>query len=422
MFAWRELVLTSVEMAQHYYEGMDLGGSLHDTDVADIPDHVPEHERRRSARPIDTEGAYSGPSDRKGPYSGPSDRDGAYSGPNDIEGLDQEGGSRSPVRRQPVRFTLPRQPRPGGDSVSEGRGESPERHRRGWDRKFAEVMDDVQSLQVDVMEAIRKSDKKRDQQHQKLLDMIRALQGQGQTSQSRMDGPPFDDHHKDFSPTGRTGTHQHGTDPQTTNEHAPTTEAYTADIVSDQPGYVMTERAEVPGGTEIALLEQVPPPVLPDGNAGTETGLLVREPPDGSVPPVLPHDLAHGSFSQRTPPLVDPSTMQPLKRSRHNSPTHQRDTGRESNTQMERSSLERSPSRGDTRRKRSSSYHSPSHRDTRRQRSSSQRSPPHNNPQRQRSSSLRTPLVESSFGACSPPQIQGQLRVRRPGAADDPIH
>ncbi|KAI9165921.1 hypothetical protein LWI28_022894 [Acer negundo] len=80
--------------------------------------------------PSDTEGAYSGPSDREGPYSGPSDKDGAYSGANDTEGSDQEGGSRSPVRHQPVRFTLPRQPRPNGDLVLEGRDESPERHRR----------------------------------------------------------------------------------------------------------------------------------------------------------------------------------------------------------------------------------------------------------------------------------------------------
>ncbi|KAK4859970.1 hypothetical protein QYF36_015187 [Acer negundo] len=427
MFARRELVPTSVEMAQPYYEGIYLGGSLYDTDVSDIPSHVPEHERRRSSRPIDIEGAYSGPSDtegaylgpsdREGPYYGPSDMDGAYSGANDTEGSDQEGGSRSPVRHQSVRFTLPRQPRPRGDSVLEGRDESPERHRRGWDGKFGEVMDAVQSLWVDVMEAIRKSDEKRDQQYQELLDMIRALQGQGQgqTSQSRMDSPPFDDHHGDFSPISRTGTHQHGIDSQITHEQAPTTEAHTADTVSDHPGHVMTERTEVPGGTEISLLEQVPPPVLPDDSAGTETRLLVRELPGGSVPYVLPHDLAHGSSSQRTPPPIDPSAVRPLKRCRRNSPTHQRDTGRESNTRRDRSSSERSPSRGDTRREISSSHHSPPHRDTRRHRSSSQRSPLHSNPQRQRSSSLRTPPVESSSGACSPPQIQRQLRVRRPG-------
>ncbi|KAK4842876.1 hypothetical protein QYF36_001136 [Acer negundo] len=118
------------------------------------------HERRRSAGPSDTEGAYFRPSDRESPYFGPSDRDVEYSGTNDTEGSDQKGRSRSwsPVRHQPIRFTLLRQPRLGGDSDPEGRSESPKRHRR-----------------VDVMEAVRKSDEKRDQQHQELLDMIRAL-------------------------------------------------------------------------------------------------------------------------------------------------------------------------------------------------------------------------------------------------------
>ena len=73
------------------------------------------------------------------------------------------------------------------------------------------MKDAVRSIREDVMAAIRKSDEKRDAQHQKLLAMIRALQGP--TSQSRMDGPPFDDrpfddHHGDFSPPGRTGSSQ----------------------------------------------------------------------------------------------------------------------------------------------------------------------------------------------------------------------
>ncbi|KAI9196650.1 hypothetical protein LWI28_025755 [Acer negundo] len=293
-----------------------------------------------------------------------------------------EGHGESHERHRRVRFTMPRQSRPGGDSRG-GVGGHPQ---VCWDRKFAEVMDAVQSLRVDMMEAIRKSDEKRGQQHQELLDMIRALQGQGQgqTSQSRMDGPPFDDYHGDFSPTGRT----------------------------TGSCYDRTSRGN--RWYKLALLEQVPPPVLPDDSAGTETRLLVRESPGGSVPPVLPHDLAHGSFSQRTPSPVDPSTVRPLKRSRRNSPTHQRDAGRESDTRRERSPLERSPTWGDTRWERSSSHHSPPHRDTQRHRSSSQHSPPHSNPQRQRSSSLRIPPVESSSGACSPPQIQRQLWVRRP--------
>ncbi|KAK4844793.1 hypothetical protein QYF36_024528 [Acer negundo] len=171
-----------------------------------------------------------------------------------------------------------------------------------------------------------------------------------------MDGPPFYDHHRDFSPTDRTSTHQHGTDRQTIHEQTPTTEADTADTVSDQQGHVMKERVEVPGGTEIALLEQVPHPVLPNSSAGTETGLL------------------------RTPPLVDPSAVRPLKRFRRNSPTHQRDTSAALLIEIHGG-----------------------------------RDHPHSDPRRQRSSSLRTPPVESSSGACSPPKIQRQLRVHRPG-------
>ena len=65
-------------------------------------------------------------------------------------------------------------------------------------------MDAVRSLREDVMDAIRKSDEKRDAQHKELLDMIRVLQGS--RSQSRMDGTPLDDrplddNHGDFSPT-----------------------------------------------------------------------------------------------------------------------------------------------------------------------------------------------------------------------------
>ncbi|KAK4838632.1 hypothetical protein QYF36_015209 [Acer negundo] len=132
--------------------------------------------------------------------------------------------------------------------------------------------------------------------------MIRVLQGQGQKSQSHMDGPPFDDHHRDFSPTDRT---------------------------------------EVPSGTEIALLEQVPPLVLLDSTVFLiETALLVQEPPSGSKPSLLhhhflPHDLRQSSFSQRTPPPINPSAVRPLKRSWRRSPTQQRETRRESDTRRE---------------------------------------------------------------------------------------
>ncbi|KAI9170445.1 hypothetical protein LWI28_028168 [Acer negundo] len=57
----------------------------------------------------------------------------------------------------------------------------------------------------------------------------------------------------------------------------------------------------------------------------------------------------------------------------------------------------------------------PPHKDTRQQRLSSQRSPPYSNPRKQRSSSLHIPQVESSYRACSLPQIQRQLQVHRIG-------
>ena len=63
-----------------------------------------------------------------------------------------------------------------------------------------------------------------------MLGLIRALQGS--TSQSRMDGPPLDDpsfddqddHHRDFSPTDKTGTYQDGINPETRHEQARTTD------------------------------------------------------------------------------------------------------------------------------------------------------------------------------------------------------
>jgi hypothetical protein len=75
MFARPELVPTAAERAQRYYEGIDLGGSLYDADAADIPGHLPDPERHRTAGPSDTdrsEGRYSEPSE--GRYFGPSDR------------------------------------------------------------------------------------------------------------------------------------------------------------------------------------------------------------------------------------------------------------------------------------------------------------------------------------------------------------
>ena len=129
---------TAAERAQRYYEGIDLGGSLYDADAdaVNIHGHLLEPERHRTTGPSDTKGPYSrpndtegqhsgpsdtegqhfGPSDTKGQHSGPSDMEGQYSGPSDTEVSEQDGRSGRPMRRRQVRFTLPRQPRPEGDS------------------------------------------------------------------------------------------------------------------------------------------------------------------------------------------------------------------------------------------------------------------------------------------------------------------
>ena len=110
MFARTELVPTAAERAQRYYEGIDLGGSLYDSDASNIAGHRPD--------PSDDEGRYSGPSEDEVRYSGPSDEEGRTSGPSDMDVLDQQGRSGRPLkRRRRVRFTLPRQPRPEADPV-----------------------------------------------------------------------------------------------------------------------------------------------------------------------------------------------------------------------------------------------------------------------------------------------------------------
>ena len=280
-----------------------------------------------------------------------------------------------------------------------------------WDRKIAEVMDAVRSLREDVMDAVRKSDDRQDTQHRELVDMIRVLQGS--RSHSRMDDPPsdarpFDDHHGDFSPTDRTGTDSDRTDPGSRRGQPPT-----MDTVSDQQGHAATEREEVPGGTQIAALELVPPPVLHDRTASTEIAALEQVPlpilpdraasieiaqvqqvpppisPDRAAtteialvqqvpPPILPEIAAttetsrgqsRSSSSYRTPPPVDASTDRPLKRSRRHSPISFSETQR----------------------------HDRLGSDPRGQSSSSLRTPP------------RTALDQS------PPPLRRQDRIRKPG-------
>ena len=64
MAAWSELVATTEEKAQRYYEGIDLGDeSLYDADAPDIPDELTDPEQPTTAGPRDTEGQFSGPRD-----------------------------------------------------------------------------------------------------------------------------------------------------------------------------------------------------------------------------------------------------------------------------------------------------------------------------------------------------------------------
>ena len=135
MFARPALVPTAEEMAQRYYEGIDLGGNLYDADAADIHGHLPDPERDNTARPSDMDGLFSIPNDTEGPFFGRSDMEGSYSERTDTEGSEPKGGGGggggggSGSGRRRVRFTLPRQPGPGGDSDPEGCSGSPRRRR-----------------------------------------------------------------------------------------------------------------------------------------------------------------------------------------------------------------------------------------------------------------------------------------------------
>ena len=152
MCAWSELVPTAEEKAQRYYEGIDLGGSLYDSDAPDIPDELLDPEQHTTAGPRDTEGLFFGPRDTEGLFSGPRDMEGLFSGPVDMEGLfsgrddmDASPSGRtdmdaSPSRRtdmegsgldggsghRRVRFSFPRDPR-AGHSDPEGGSSSPRR-------------------------------------------------------------------------------------------------------------------------------------------------------------------------------------------------------------------------------------------------------------------------------------------------------
>ena len=69
----------------------------------------------------------------------------------------------------------------------------------------------------ELRDEVRKTDQKRDKQHQDLLELIRGLQGstsQPRSSGSPVDDPSFDDRDRDFSLGDRSGSHQDRADPE----------------------------------------------------------------------------------------------------------------------------------------------------------------------------------------------------------------
>ncbi|KAK4844594.1 hypothetical protein QYF36_022126 [Acer negundo] len=144
MFARVKLVPTATERAERYFEGISQGRSLYDVDVGDIYVLVSDLERYTTAGTSDTEG--------------PSFE------PSDTEGSDLDGRHICPARTIWVRFTLPREPRTRDDS------------RTGDDSRGGGG--GGVGGQAELQEEVRKSNEKRDQQHQELLDLIRELQEQ----------------------------------------------------------------------------------------------------------------------------------------------------------------------------------------------------------------------------------------------------
>ncbi|KAI9177205.1 hypothetical protein LWI28_012320 [Acer negundo] len=202
------------------------------------------------------------------------DTEGPSFEPSDTEGSDLDGRHIRLVRTRWVRFTLPREPRTRddsrtGDDSRGGIGGQAE------NRRYTELMDALRELQ----EEVRKSNEKRDQQHQELLDLIRGLQGStshAPTQGTRFDDPPFDDKdgHRDFSPRGRTGSHQ-----------------------GDQQGPGVTPREEVTRGI-----------------SGTDTTPMeIEEEPQQVLPnqPVHSQDLVQSTSLQHNP-LVDPGVVHPF--------------------------------------------------------------------------------------------------------------
>ncbi|KAI9157168.1 hypothetical protein LWI28_017856 [Acer negundo] len=210
MFARVKLVPTPVELAERYYEGIEEGGSLYDadTDVEHSTTVEPMILRVRIRDPV-------------------------------ILSIH----IRDPVIQMVLTW-------------------------RVADRRYTELLDAFRELRDEV----QRNEKKQDQQHQELLDLIRGLQGstaQTPTEGRRSDDPPFDDPSIDdqdrhFSDRDWTGSHQDGADLQSGRQLHPSTQT-----VSDQQGLGVTPRKKVTGGTDDIEtahmdIEQVPHKVLPD--------------------------------------------------------------------------------------------------------------------------------------------------------------
>ncbi|KAI9200787.1 hypothetical protein LWI28_013211 [Acer negundo] len=262
MFARVKLVPTGTERAERYFEGISQGGSLYDADVGDIPILISDLEWYTTA----------GTSDIEGPSFEPSDTEG---------------------------------------SDSDGRNICPARTRQ--DRRYTELMDVLRELQ----EEVRKSNEKRDQQHQELLDLILGLQGStshARTRGTQFDDPPFDDEdgHLDFSPSGRTSSHQGDSHQQTRSQLQPTKQ-----LVSDQQGPGVTPQEEVTRGisgtdTSPMEIEKVPQQVfLPDQPVHSQNLIqstsLQHKPP---VDPSAEHFFIHSTGTE-IPNLNAPKELTP---------------------------------------------------------------------------------------------------------------
>ncbi|KAK3229677.1 hypothetical protein Dsin_001558 [Dipteronia sinensis] len=158
MFTTTALVPTEAERAERYYEGINEGNSLYTGKQGRVCIAVP-----------DTEGSEL-EADNGTPVT------------SDSEGSEPEAQGGIPARHRRVRFETPAD-RTRGDSRGGIREHVQE-------RKLGEVIDVIR----DLYEDLRKSNEDHDRKHNKLVDMIRALQGSTSQFQTQdRDRPPDGD-------------------------------------------------------------------------------------------------------------------------------------------------------------------------------------------------------------------------------------